>query len=547
MEIKTIVEELNRVFKEENIDLVLNPNDFECGFIENVPHSEVIRPTKKEQRQTQEETGIALPQPVRSKRSDASSENSNNQTHYVISGAEYFDFLTQGGGSDSPFKYRYPFYLYPENLRLLLNNVPNGYYPQEIKDYLVQNFIETKQTYQASIGAIATTQGRMMLASKEMVLDDEAGEFFNKCRYAQFEDDYLVILKHEEKFAYSMLFIPAPIVEKYNLSYSTLKNSLIGKISKTYVDLFSTVEVVGAKNLLVFGAPGTGKSHWVKEMFEDSTDTIRVTFHEEYSYQDFIGALKPTVHNGNISYQFNAGPFTRILTKAIGNKQKHHTLIIEEMNRANAAAVFGDIFQLLDRNELGISKYGIEQLDIAQYISKKLNTTIDSTICLPSNLSIVATMNSADQGVFVLDTAFKRRWQFKYIPIEFDAWHEETKIDYIKVDGRVYQISVRYFIEQLNDYLSGMETLEINEDRLIGPYFIEKEKWAKWLKGDVFQKLLNYLWDDVARINRSEVFLEKYNQFSKLCTDFKDLEIVFTEPLNSLILMGATIKEEHYD
>ena len=102
------------------------------------------------------------------------------------------------------------------------------------------------------------------------------------------------------------------------------------------------------------------------------------------------------------------------------NPEESFGLIIEEINRANTAAVFGDIFQLLDRDDKGNSKYGIVNKDVMNYLSNNLKDIRISEIIIPSNMSIIATMNSSDQGVQVLDSAFKRRWEFKYMPINFN-------------------------------------------------------------------------------------------------------------------------------
>lgn len=541
MNLTTLITDLNRVFVAESIDFQLEVSKFDCGFVEVIPPSEIIRPTKREQRLITETTGITLPQPTRNKRDDVNSENTNNQTQYMISVGECFDFLDKG--ADSPFKYRYPFKLYAQNLQLLINYLPEDYYPEEYKNYLINEYVDSKNLYEAMIGVTPTTQNRVMLASKEMTEANEAGKFLYELRYAQFANDYLVVLKHAKEMAYTMLFIPSTIVTKHDLPFEEMTERLLGSISKTYVSIGNYIQQRGGKNLLVFGAPGTGKSHWVKSNYEEKTEAIRVTFHEEYSYQDFVGGLKPAHDGEKVVYRFQEGPFTRIVAYAYKNPKQSFTLIIEELNRANAAAVFGDLFQLLDRTQDGVSKYGIENKDIAKYLEQQTGLNFNGMVYLPSNLNIVATMNSADQGVFVLDTAFKRRWQFKYIPIEFADWHENTKLDYVKIDDRIYEISVKDFIETINEVLSGIESLEVNEDRLIGPYFIEEEKWDNWFEDEAYQKLLNYLWDDVARISRSEIFLEKYNQFSKICTDFKELNIVFNEPLHSLLMMKTNVKE----
>lgn len=187
------------------------------------------------------------------------------------------------------------------------------------------------------------------------------------------------------------------------------------------------------RNLILFGAPGTGKSHTLNKdvnnlVKNNDAEYERVTFHPDYSYANFVGTYKPvpTVDdNGNeiITYRYVPGPFIRVLTKALKNannateKDKPYILVIEEINRSNVAAVFGEVFQLLDRDDNNCSKYDIETSeDLKKHLAKELNCSMTAIekLKIPNNMFIWATMNSADQGVFPMDTAFKRRWDFTY-------------------------------------------------------------------------------------------------------------------------------------
>ena len=228
-------------------------------------------------------------------------------------------------------------------------------------------------------------------------------------------------------------------------------------------------------NMLVFGAPGTGKSHLIEqkllalkdEIGEDQVVFDRVTFYEDYTYQQFVVGYMPVpkknvqetieftdgtqTYNGNIdrehiSYEFVAGPFGVLLANAFISKIKgdgiKYILVIEELNRANAASVFGDLFQLLDR-ENGVSKYEISISDaFAEFLFNTIYAAINGVdseeaakiridsfrrIRLPENLYIWSTMNSADQGVFPLDSAFKRRWSFIYKDINTIAPTEANR------------------------------------------------------------------------------------------------------------------------
>ena len=195
---------------------------------------------------------------------------------------------------------------------------------------------------------------------------------------------------------------------------------------------------VYAHNRIVFGAPGTGKSFKLndeqKDLISEGGEYERVTFHPDYSYANFVGTYKPVPTKNGISYEYVPGPFMRTYVKAIENGQsenkedvKPFLLLIEEINRANVAAVFGEVFQLLDRDDRNASQYPVKPSeDIKAYLAKELGGRPEQydEIKIPDNMYIWSTMNSADQGVFPMDTAFKRRWNFEYIGIN----HKEEKI-----------------------------------------------------------------------------------------------------------------------
>ncbi len=299
------------------------------------------------------------------------------------------------------------------------------------------------------------------------------------------------------------------------------------------------------ENLIVYGAPGTGKSHYLKENFSNIT---RVVFHPEYSYYDFVGSYKPVplylqtdtplkrADGGGfdkgeprIDYQFVSGPFIDVLLNAIRNPEQSFTLLIEEINRANAPAVFGDIFQLLDRKLDGSSEYRImPNQDLNNYLLSfhDVRDFIVDGLYLPANMNIVATMNSADQGVYVLDSAFKRRWKFKYMQIRERGFaHENHLINYAGEN-----FPWRVILSVVNNKL---KDLQINEDRLIGPFFISPEEIED--SNNFSSKLLIYLWDDVVRYKRNEFFNPYIKTYSDLVAKFFAGEDI----------MG--IKEEMYD
>ncbi len=188
-----------------------------------------------------------------------------------------------------------------------------------------------------------------------------------------------------------------------------------------------------------YGAPGTGKSYTVRKLLEEvypndddfKNHVKRVNFHPAYTYQDFIGTIKSRVVSDKpLDYMFVAGPFSELLKAAFLNPDEKYYLVIEEMNRGYAPAIFGDIFQLLDRGPDGKSEYIIVNRDIGSYFARDpwmKNIFHDGIIWLPANFNIIATMNTADENIFVMDTAFKRRFELIYIPIDFDILPDEMK------------------------------------------------------------------------------------------------------------------------
>jgi len=275
-------------------------------------------------------------------------------------------------------------------------------------------------------------------------------------------------------------------------------------------------------NKIYFGAPGTGKSH---KLQEDSTDfpianIERVTFYPTYSFTQFVGTYKPIMNGAEIEYSYVPGPFIRMWMKAVKNHGQRFLLIIEELNRANAPAVFGDIFQLMDRLPDGTSEYAIAiSEDLKRYFAD--NGIEQETLSLPPNLYIWATMNSADQGVFPLDTAFKRRWDFEYMEINS---HEEA-ISHFTVklgsDGKRY--SWNDLRRAINKKLIDCK---VNEDKLLGPFFIKPSVCAS--ADEVFAatfkaKVIMYLFEDAARQVRSKIFpIENATTYSEICKAFDE-------------------------
>ena len=195
-------------------------------------------------------------------------------------------------------------------------------------------------------------------------------------------------------------------------------------------------------NLIYFGAPGTGKSHIISNYATD-TNSIRITFHPDTDYAAFIGSYKPiqTDDGEGITYGFVVQAFLKAYTKA-WDTEDDTFLVIEEINRGNCAQIFGDIFQIIEREGNGFSKYKVDvDTEIEKYLKKHYEDLLAGDaddqakaerymayfggdfkkIALPDNLFIHATMNTSDQSLFPIDSAFKRRWDWEYVPIIFDG------------------------------------------------------------------------------------------------------------------------------
>lgn len=297
----------------------------------------------------------------------------------------------------------------------------------------------------------------------------------------------------------------------------------------------------GATNKIFYGAPGTGKSHKIHTEECLGAEKVVTIFHPDTQFNDFVGALKPMMKkdpSGSpiVTYQFRPGPFTNALVKAKTRPDTHICLIIEEINRAPAAAVFGEVFQLLDRNANGASTYKIDAADpdMFEFINEQLRTAGVSELTqleIPENLSILATMNSSDQAVMPLDTAFKRRWSFEYLEVDFTKEAVPKTVIEIQTENGQFSIKWPDLAEITNEVLIDAG---VAEDRLIGPFFlnpkelIDSESARSALNG----KLFVYLWDDVLRhLGQHKVFSSKYKTFGTLSNAFKQGVSVFSQSI----------------
>lgn len=284
----------------------------------------------------------------------------------------------------------------------------------------------------------------------------------------------------------------------------------------------SCMRKTGAENILLYGVPGAGKSHEIKTKYcNDERRMERVVFHPDYTYSDFVGQILPRVEkdkdgNDKLKYVFTPGPFTKMLKKAQKDPDNYYYLIIEELNRGNAPAIFGEIFQLLDRKDeedfpvedIGESEYGISNYEVA----KEVYGDEKHSIRIPSNMYILATMNTSDQNIFTLDTAFQRRWNMKQIENNFEkSKHSEDIIVGTKINWGAFATVINDIVIDNNvDMIS-------SEDKRLGTYFAKKKE----LEVDRFsEKVLKYLWDDAFKMDKRAIFNEN-------CKSLEDVVITY--------------------
>lgn len=340
-----------------------------------------------------------------------------------------------------------------------------------------------------------------------------------------------------------------------------VKDSDIEMASEYIEPVYNTnLPVKYERNRIIFGAPGTGKSFGLKTNCEDlmketSGTYERVTFHPDYSYSQFVGAYKPVMgEDGNsIQYDFVPGPFMRVYVDAIKSGRelpKAHLLLLEEINRAKVAAVFGDIFQLLDRDDEGVSEYEIQASeDIRRYLAKELGGVPDNykKIKIPNNMFIWATMNSADQGVFPMDTAFKRRWNFEYVGIN-ESEEKIKGIGKIVLSGDSEPVEWNTLRKAINEKMASPE-FRINEDKLMGPFFLSKKIIASDEHGmivdpakfiDAFKsKVIMYLYEDAVKQARHRFFDGcESSKYSSVCDAFDE---------KGLAIFGTNFKDMFYN
>lgn len=352
--------------------------------------------------------------------------------------------------------------------------------------------------------------------------------------------------------------------------YLSKRKNLFQKLEKFYAELNVISSVVDLNcNLkpaqtIYYGVPGCGKSNKIDEETINTSDEqkMRVVFHPEYTNADFVGQILPTNVDGNVEYKFRPGPLSKILRRAYLHPDKKYYLIVEEINRGNAAAIFGEYFQLLDRiaakKEVpangytyteGWSSYSIENEFINWYIRENLYADVNyklqneddgiakksddesqkaieignlhfsanTGIRLPPNLSILATMNTSDQNVFILDNAFQRRWDMVLVKNEFGDDSENQKLATIENSDITWETFQKTINEKISQF-SKENNFSSMIDKRLGCWFVKAVPDKNDANGkyiiteDSFKnKILKYLWDDAFKFCHEDVFEDADN------------------------------------
>lgn len=279
---------------------------------------------------------------------------------------------------------------------------------------------------------------------------------------------------------------------------------------------------------IYYGVPGCGKSRTVQSKLDEwdipEERTRRVVFSPDYCSADFLGQILPTDVNGSVRYEFKPGPFTEILRKAYHDQSHEYALVIEEINRGNAAAIFSEVFQLLDRLKApkgqycaGWSEYCVHNDILQSYVG----FPDGEGIRLPPNLTLLATMNTSDQNVYTLDNAFQRRWDMRLVSNKLDENSDQYKSPIKGLD-----CSWGKFRDEVNKIIvssSASTGLSSLEDKRLGGWFVEADDSGEIAKDTFAYKVLKYLWDDALKMDRPSLFKNGLERtLEDVIEDYKD-------------------------
>ena len=395
-----------------------------------------------------------------------------------------------------------------------------------------------KFTFRANFGQFQEFEGkeittRLYAAGSESRMDGEVKAFIRDELKAQVDDLLIIKSKGTKHIDFDVMFVPKsnsqyyPLLLKLSFSENHSVYSTEEQIQEDCIDKLPLQQIY-------FGAPGTGKSHEIKDQIKKHK-SFRITFHPDTDYSSFVGAYKPTsvevrmrdmaghviiedgkeVKETKIVYEYVKQAFLNAYIEAWKEQEKETPqpiyLVIEEINRGNCAQIFGDIFQLLDRNSNGFSDYAIvPDADLSRHVKKDLEKLIiankeainaiyeeceeymvdkvvnGKVLLLPNNLYIWATMNTSDQSLFPIDSAFKRRWDWKYIKIADAHKNWQIKVGTKSFDWWQFVQAINYFVFDATQ----------SEDKNLG-YFFAKAKNSIINAETFVSKVIFYLYTDV--------------------------------------------------
>lgn len=382
---------------------------------------------------------------------------------------------------------------------------------EELKRWEDEEFIENRTSRLVAFGFKYAESVQLIKGCSHKLIN--AIGFDNMGAYIDRGKDLYFIIKNR--------VLDVPLYNTPNETYSCINEDFDYSTTKG-----------AAINKIFYGTPGCGKSYHIqhnileKEKYA-ADNVIRTTFYQDYSNTDFVGQILPKIEKDEksgketVKYIFNPGPFTLALIRAISNPTEKVALVVEENNRGNAPAIFGDIFQLLDRDADGISEYGIVNVSVLDYLNDYVfevngekKNYIFKEIKIPGNMDIFATMNTSDQNVYTLDTAFVRRWDKEKIKNSFTDCKFASK----NVPGMNY--TWQEFVTTVNNHIAKhLEDLQVNEDKQIGVFFV-KESLLGSTPEKFAYKVFDYIWSDVAKLDHG-IFFNHFDTLEALITAYE--------------------------
>ena len=481
-----------------------------------------------------------------------------NQTHIAITGEQMdlFPYIRAVGYFDNEYNNQDP------NLKKYYVLQIPVYLHQDNLIYLGYNCNEREKKVYASVVRSRRDGAADQIQMSMINLDSPDFVSFRKYCHT---NDFLIILKRKSEVLYDFYAIKA---ENVSDELKKLNNHFYKESTNTVVKFDHVVEQNNVFNdsigfnKIFYGIPGCGKSYKIDAMLNhkpefvdeaiknkivkkaDESDIIRTTFYLDYSNSDFIGQIYPCVekvevnnedgsvdYKSIVTYKRIPGPFTKALLRAyqhlIDEDNSQVYLIIEEINRGNAAAIFGDTFQLLDRKN-GDSEYPINNEFIESYLRENLENIENlpsnynlERIMIPHNLTIFATMNTSDQNVFPLDTAFKRRWNRERITNDWgNVGHiKEMYVPYTDITWETFAKTINE--EMISQSIK--KDAPISEDKQMGAYFANEDMLTDgpMEKDDVklsnFENnILDYLYNDVTKFDHSILFEKQLNSIDNI-------------------------------